>query len=148
MATANHNAPAKGTTAPAKGTNAPAKGTNAGATLPAPSNTFAAPQGRSTVTVVCTPGTTYGIAAPHAGGTVVLPFTVPGKAGGTPVPVVLASTNANWLGRNGAPLAAWLYTAPGNAPGMGVAVQPHASGYKANAYTAGLTCVVLAAGAV
>ena len=105
--------------------------------LPA-ANVFAAPSGRSTTTVVCTPGTTYGIACPHNGGTVVLPFALPATCK-APVPVVLASTNANWLGRDGAKLAVWVHTSPAN-PAMGVALQPHASngGYKANAYTQGM----------
>ena len=128
----NTNAPKGTTNAPKGTTNAPKA-----SALPA-ANVFAAPSGRSTTTVVCTPGTTYGIACPHNGGTVVLPFALPATCK-APVPVVLASTNANWLGRDGAKLAVWVHTSHAN-PAMGVALQPHASngGYKANAYTQGM----------
>jgi hypothetical protein len=117
----------------------------AAAALPAPANTFAAPTGRSTVTVVCQPGTTYGLAVQHNGATVVLPFALPAWASnGGPVPVVLASTNANWLGRNAAPLVAHLCYRP-NPAGMGVYLQPHgAQGCKANAYTKGISAQVMA----
>lgn len=147
--------PTPATTTPA----APAKAKGSVQAPPAPTaalppgNVFAAPMGRSTATHVCQVGTVYSIAvvqvaAPGAAPLppLLLPFALPAGASNGAV-VTLASTNPNWLGRNGAPLTAYVFAAPGM-PGCGVVLQPHAGGYKANAYTTGLHVCALPAAPV
>ena len=86
-----------------------AKGPDAFSLTPEQGNIFAAPMGRSTITVVCRPGVLYGIAikAGEHATTTVLPFVLPPHVKDI-VPCVIASANANWLGRNGAPLDCYL----------------------------------------
>lgn len=133
-------APKAAPTAPKAAPAAPAPAAPKASALPAPANVVAAPAGRSTTTMVCQPGQLYGITVPHNGATVLLPFTLPSNAT-QPVPVVVASTNANWLGRNAAPLNVTLCCNSVLA-GSGVALQPHGQGYKANAYVPGNGCAV------
>ena len=108
--------------------------------LPDPANIIAAPQGRSTITVVVVPGELYGLSIPQDGQTKVLPFKLSSVAADGPVPVVIASTNANWLGRNGAKLNVHLCASEHGV----VAIQPHdGGGFKANLYTKGHVSIEL-----
>lgn len=115
-----------------------AKGPDAFSLTPEQGNIFAAPMGRSTITVVCRPGVLYGIAikAGEHATTTVLPFVLPPHVKDI-VPCVIASANANWLGRNGAPLDCYVCAHPMFA-GQAVALQPHGQGFKINVYTRGL----------
>lgn len=86
---------------------ATAPATNAKATKPQPqqvlpNNVYALPAGRSNKTVVCHPGTVYGVSMQHGEEQVVLPFTLPPHVK-EQVQVVIAGSPAAWLGRDGAP---------------------------------------------
>ena len=100
---------------------------------------FAAPTGRSTVQAVCEVGKTYAISIAYQGEVRDLPFKIPagflnGSKAGQSVPTTIASTDANWLGRNAAQLKAHICTSQHGA----VAIQPHGvGGVKLNAYTMG-----------
>ena len=79
---------------------------------------------------ICHPGIGYKLSVEVSGSTVLLPFTVPGKPGDDAIQITVCKLNANWLGRDGHTLKAWVF---GSQHGT-VALQPKGNGYKLNAY--------------
>lgn len=91
---------------------------------------FATPSKGKTSRVICEPGVTYNMRVKDG---VLVQFRLPPDVT-TPVQVVLASANPNWLGREGEPLRAHVCLSANGA----VILQPHGDNrWKANLFTEG-----------